>query len=122
MARVLVVEDEFIIAAHIATLIEEAGCEVVGPTGALNEARELASREDLDAATLDISLEGAAIDDIAGILSQRGIPFLFVSGYGREHLPAAFRDRPLVGKPFDEATFVRAVLDMVAGRTGDVAN
>jgi CheY-like chemotaxis protein len=114
MPRVLIVEDEFIIAAHIASLVEEAGCEVVGPAGTLDEAAALAATAELDAATLDINLEGTPIDDIAAILSTRRIPFLFVSGYARDHLPAPFRDQPLVGKPFEDETFVKAVRDLLA--------
>lgn len=114
MARVLVVEDEFIIAAHIGALLEDAGLEVVGPAGELHEAIELARTAQLDAATLDVNIEGAHIEGVTGLLAKRGIPFLFVSGYGRDHLPAPYRDRPLVGKPFEDEAFVKAVRDLLA--------
>jgi CheY-like chemotaxis protein len=113
MARVLVVEDEFIIAAHIGALLEDAGLEVVGPAGELQQAIELAGTAELDAATLDVNLEGAQVDDVTGLLARRGIPFLFVSGYGRDHLPVPYRDRPLVGKPFEDDVFVKAVRDLL---------
>lgn len=114
MARVLVVEDEFIIAAHIGCLLEDAGIEVVGPAGELQQAIELAGTAELDAATLDVNIEGARVDDLTGVLAKRGVPFLFVSGYGRDHLPGPYRDRPLVGKPFEDEAFVKAVLDLLA--------
>jgi CheY-like chemotaxis protein len=114
LARVLVVEDEFIIAAHIGALLEDAGIEVVGPAGELHQAVELAATAEFDAATLDVNIEGAQIDNVTGVLAMRGIPFLFVSGYGRDHLPKAYRDRPLIGKPFEDEAFVKAVLDLLA--------
>jgi DNA-binding NarL/FixJ family response regulator len=114
MARVLVVEDEFIIAAHIGALLDDAGFEVVGPAGELQQAVDLAATAELDAATLDINIEGAHIGDLTGVLAKRGIPFLFVSGYGRDHIPAPYRDRPLVGKPFEDETLVKAVRDLIA--------
>ena len=114
--RLLVVEDEFLVAMQIETILQEAGWSVVGPAGTLARAVDLAKKVDVDGALLDVNLRGERVDEVAKILSERGIPFLFTSGYGPEHLPAAFRDgaRFLV-KPFNDQTLIGAVRDLLLG-------
>src|SRR6266702_6803164 len=98
--RILVVEDEFLLAAHIGSILEDDGLEVIGPVGTLAEALKLAQDEALDGALLDVNLDGGRVDDVVDILARRHVPFLFVSGYGREVLPKNFSDAILVSKPF----------------------
>ncbi len=92
-ANILVIEDEFLVAMQIETVLREAGWAVTGPAGTLANAVKLARSAACDGAVLDVNLRGERVDEVAAILSERGIPFLFISGYGREHLPQAFRDR-----------------------------
>jgi DNA-binding response OmpR family regulator len=99
-ARVLVVEDEFLIALEITSRVEEAGYVVVGPAGTLEQALALAEGCDLDAALLDINLLGHSSAPVASVLKRRGIPFAFVSGYDRGFLPSEFQDAPFVAKPY----------------------
>jgi CheY-like chemotaxis protein len=107
---VLVVEDEFLIALDIVAALEQAGIPVAGPASTVTEA--LATVEDgpIRGALLDAHLAGESAGRIADALSARGIPFAFVSGYGRESLPQAHRDAPLVKKPFTD----KEILDAIA--------
>jgi CheY-like chemotaxis protein len=113
-ANILVVEDEFLVAMQIEAVLREAGWSVTGPTGTLANAVKLARSAACDGAVLDVNLRGERVDEVATILSERGIPFLFVSGYGREHLPQAFRDdTEFLVKPCSDQTLVRAVRDLL---------
>jgi DNA-binding response OmpR family regulator len=98
--RILVVEDEFLIALDIAGVLEQSGFGVVGPVGTVGEALEALDREVVHGALLDGQLAGESVGRIAESLRAKGIPFAFVSGHGKERLPPAFRDVPLVPKPF----------------------
>ncbi len=113
-ASILVVEDEFLLAMQIEVVLQEAGWNVIGPAGTLASAVKLAQNAACDAAVLDVNLRGERVDEAANILSERGIPFLFVSGYGRENLPAAFRDSAeFLVKPFSDQALVRTVRDLL---------
>jgi DNA-binding response OmpR family regulator len=106
--RILVVEDEFLIALDIAAALEGGGFAVVGPLGSVDEALGLLEREAIDGALLDANLGGHSVDRLADALATRGVPFAFVSGYGPEQLPTAHRGAPLVRKPFTCAELVAA--------------
>ena len=107
--RILVVEDEFLIALDIAGVLEQAGLTVIGPAGNVRDALEAIARETVHGALLDAHLAGENAGRIADALITRGIPFAFVSGYGREHLPAQHRNAPLVKKPFTGRDLLAAV-------------
>jgi PAS domain S-box-containing protein len=98
--RVLVVEDEPIIALELAAVLETAKVSVVGPTHSLNAARELIKQHTPDAALLDVNIAGQRIDELAVALSRNRVPFAFLTGYGRETLPPQFQDAMLIPKPF----------------------
>ena len=97
--RILVVEDEPLVGMDIALVLSEAGCEVIGPAVSIEEARSLIATSEVDAALLDANLGGQPVDDLAAELKRR-TPFAFLTGYGREGMPQAFRDVPLIDKPF----------------------
>ncbi len=109
MLRILVVEDEFLLGLHMSDLLEDGGFHVVGPVGSLNEAVDIANGVDLDAALLDVNIIGGRVDHVADILEGRGVPFMFVSAYGRDHLPKNFVDATLVNKPFDDDALMKEV-------------
>jgi DNA-binding response OmpR family regulator len=109
MTRILVIEDEFLLAAHIGGLLEEDGFDVIGPVGTLAEAVKLAEDEELCGALLDVNIVGGRVDDVADILARRGVPFVFVTGYDRDHLPIHFREAFIVNKPFDDQDLLRRV-------------
>lgn len=100
--RVLVVEDEPVVAMCLEDMLEGLGCTTVGPAGRLAEGLALAESEDLGAAILDINLGGERSTPIAEALRRRGVPFAFASGYGS--LPEGFEDGvPLIEKPYRDA-------------------
>lgn len=101
--RILVVEDELLIAMSIEDVLEKMQCEVVGPTAKLATALQLASDEDLDAAILDVTISGGKVFPVAEKLLERRIPFVLASGYGDWALPESLRDRPRLTKPFTDA-------------------
>ncbi|MCW2317303.1 CheY chemotaxis protein or a CheY-like REC (receiver) domain [Rhodoblastus acidophilus] len=109
MQRILVIEDEFFVAAHIEHVLEGEGVEVIGPVGSLQEAIVLARNEMVDGALLDVNIDGGRIDDVAEILAQRRVPFVFVTAYGRDNLPPAHREAAVVDKPFKDEDLIREV-------------
>jgi CheY-like chemotaxis protein len=98
--RVLLVEDEFMVALLLETELATLGCEIIGPIGRLDRALEIAQREALDVAILDVNINGKEVYPVAEALAARDIPFVFVSGYGRQGLRAPYGDRPTLQKPF----------------------
>jgi CheY-like chemotaxis protein len=98
--RVLVVEDEFLVATVIEDMLESAGCVVSGPIPRVAEALDAVDHGTYDAAILDVNLGGDRVDPVAGALSRRNIPFAFVTGYGAGALPNEYADRPRLCKPF----------------------
>ncbi len=107
--RILVVEDEPLIGMVLTDYLEDAGCEIVGPAPSLDKAMLLASEAQFDGALVDGNLAGRPVDDIARALKQRGVPFAFVTGYGREALPPGFDDAPIVEKPFTQEQVIAAL-------------
>jgi DNA-binding response OmpR family regulator len=98
--RILIVEDEFLIADLIREIVEECGCEVIGPFGTLVEALHACRSANADAAIVDLVLHGEQAYPIADVLSRRGIPFGFATGKGTAAIESAWEQRPFLGKPF----------------------
>lgn len=108
--RVLVVEDQPLIALEAKTGIEDSGFEVVGPAHTLEHAMFIARTEPLDAAVLDIDLGGGRTSyAVADILRSRHIPFVFVSGFRAENLDEAYRGYPVLSKPLRPGDIARAL-------------
>lgn len=107
--RVLVVEDNFLLAIDLAGMLERAGAEVVGPVMSVEEA--LAALDPLpDVATLDVQLGEETSFPIADELARHGIPFVFVTGAGGM-IPTAHQSRPLCHKPFSDRAVLGALID-----------
>src|SRR5262249_47588106 len=98
--RVLLVEDEPLIAVALETTLRELGFEVVATATQVSSALEAISRETVDCAILDISLGSQRIDAVADVLAARGCPFFFMTGYGVSDLPAGHSARAMLQKPF----------------------
>ncbi|MDZ5696055.1 PAS domain S-box protein [Chelativorans sp. M5D2P16] len=113
-ARVLIVEDEAPIALEVAATLEEAGCKVVGPAATLEKAREHIAAGGFDVAFLDANLDGNPVDELAAALTRADIPFAFLTGYGRDELPEAFRQALMITKPLTGD----AALDVLARLAG----
>jgi CheY-like chemotaxis protein len=98
--RILVVEDNFLAAEVVRDLLESSGCSVVGPVGRIADALRLAENEALDGAILDVNLNGDRCFPIALVLRQRGVPFVFLTGYDDEAIiPVELRPARRLGKP-----------------------
>ena len=98
--RILIVEDETLIAMEIESVLTTLGCEIVGPVAKLETALRMAREEALDAAILDVNIRGGRVFPVAEILLERGVPFLLASGYGDWALPETLRGQPRLTKPF----------------------
>ena len=113
--KVLVVEDESIVAMDIENMLEQIGCRVVASVPRLLKALRMAGSLDIDLAVLDINLAGELVYPLALRLADRGIPFVFSTGYSTATVPAELRDRPLVKKPVTLGSLKKAV---AMARTG----
>jgi two-component sensor histidine kinase/CheY-like chemotaxis protein len=113
--RILVVEDEALIAGQIESLLAGQGCLVSGPVPGLDSALALARSEPLDAAILDVNLSGSGSEAVANALRERAIPLIILTGYADSGLSAAFHGVPVVAKPFDE----EALLNILAHEISD---
>jgi len=111
--RVLVVDDEPLIVMDVTETLIEAGCEIAGPAQNIDKAMSIINTTEVDAAILDVNLQGQRVDDLALELTRRNVPFAFISGYGRDGLPPAFGQALLISKPFNSAQ----ILDVVAQLT-----
>jgi CheY-like chemotaxis protein len=98
--RILVVEDEGMIAMLMKGMLESIGCEVVGVAGRLPDALAKIGTLIFDVALLDINLAGTLSYPAADELLSRGTPFIFTSSYGKAALPTEMQDAPLLSKPF----------------------
>jgi CheY-like chemotaxis protein len=109
--RILVVEDELIIALNLEDMLGSFGCEVVGPFAHITEA-ELAGRaERLDGALLDVNVRGRLVYPVAEILLARGIPVLFCSGYSDTSImPERFARVAQMSKPYAESSLREAMI------------
>jgi CheY-like chemotaxis protein len=112
--KVFVVEDEFLIRMLLEDMLADLGHDIAAVAGNVNEATELARTSEFDLAILDVNLDGRDVYPVADILAERGLPFVFVTGYGGRGLPEPYRERPTLQKPFqleDLRSTLNAVLD-----------
>jgi CheY-like chemotaxis protein len=107
--RVLVVEDEYLVAMDVSAWLEAAGAQVVGPASNVNAALEVLERTELDCAILDVNLRGEMAYPIADALAARGIPFVFTTGYGARTMPARFAGVKRCEKPTTPEAISRAL-------------
>lgn len=106
---ILVVEDRSIIAAKVRRDLERAGFVVAGMCATVAAAEAMAQTLPIAGAVLDVDLRGEPVFPVADTLRERGIPFLFLTGYGRAALPAAWQTVPLLEKPFEAEALARAL-------------
>ncbi len=112
--RVLVVEDEALVAMELADILERHGCKVIGPAGSVAHAHGLLHIE-IDAALLDLNLHGELSISVAVALNDRGVPFAVLSGYGQSQLDApALRLAPRLSKPVQHRDLIRALEQLLA--------
>src|ERR1700744_970759 len=98
--RVLIVEDEMLVALLIEDFMAELGCSTGGPCGSVATALDTIRTEMFDLAVLDVNLAGEMVYPVAEVLTERHIPFLFLSGYGDEAIPPGHSNWRVCAKPF----------------------
>jgi DNA-binding NtrC family response regulator len=118
--RLLVVEDEYLIASDLAFVLEGAGAEVIGPAGTVEDALALVDSGGarLNGAVLDVNLRDARVFPVADALAAIGVPFVLTTGYDISAIPAAYIQAPRCEKPIDTLQLIR-LLSSQLGRSGD---
>lgn len=115
--RILIVEDNFLLAETVAEVLEGAGALIVGPFVTMVEALErLGELTAIDGALLDIGLEGQESYPLADALQTTGIPFMFLTGVERHDLPRQFARTPHMLKPFSEEKLIRRLVEIGVSR------
>lgn len=101
--HILIIDDEFLIAAFLEELLIDEGCEVLGPVGSVAPALALLEDigSDIDGAFLDINLRGELVYPVADALYARGVPFAFLTGYGSHGVDPHYKAIPVLCKPFE---------------------
>ena len=113
--HVLVVEDELMIRMLLEDMLADLGYTIAAEAGRIDEAITLAKNADFDVAILDVNLNGQTVSPVAEILVERGLPFVFATGYGERALPEPFRDRPMLLKPFQQEHLGRMLSRVFTG-------
>ena len=109
--RILVVEDDMLIAIMIEDMLLDLGCTVAGPANTLSEAMALADRDrGIETAMLDIDLNGVPVFPVADILRARGVPIVYTTGFGEAAIPTEDRGCAVLHKPFRAKTLETALL------------
>ncbi|MGK2921617.1 MAG: response regulator [Methyloceanibacter sp.] len=111
--RVLVVEDEAPIALQLEDMLVDSDCEVVGPASRVAQALKLIDDETVDAAVLDLNIAGDLVYPVADALEKRGLPYIFVTGYGASGLTEPYRSRRVLQKPFSRRELLQAMQEAV---------
>jgi DNA-binding response OmpR family regulator len=111
--RILVVEDEPLVALEISDLLADEGAEVIGPAMDLGASVELARRASISAAVLDVRLSDGAVAPVARILSERGIPFIFYTGQAEtDAVRLEWPSAPVIAKPAPARNLVAAIASL----------
>jgi CheY-like chemotaxis protein len=128
--KVLVVEDEGLLAFNLEEMLQDLGHQVVGTAARVEAAARILEREPVELVVLDVNLNGTLSYGLAETLRSRGVPFVFATGYGSAGLETGWRSVPVVQKPFSidqlrsaiaEALAAGAAADASTGRSPDQA-
>ena len=113
--RVLIVEDEYLVATLLAVELEEEAAAVVGPASSVPSALALVADDpDLDLAVLDVNLRGEDVYPVADVLAERGVPFVLVTGYDRTAIPDRYQRFPILTKPIQVRSVLAAASALLA--------
>jgi len=115
LPAVLIVEDDAALGEAIGFCVEQAGYEVVGCAQSVDAALATLGRRTVDAALLDINLQGELVYPVANALAERGVPFTFVTAQSPSEIPEQYRHRPVVLKPYYDAALFEALASMLPG-------
>src|SRR5476649_920932 len=114
--RVLLVEDEMIVAWLLTEMLADLGFTVVGPAVSVNQALAMIDAEAIDMAVLDVNLNGQMSYPIADALAARGVPFVFSTGYDRDRLPDDYRNFPVLQKPFRRSELLDTLAELLPAK------
>lgn len=114
--RILVVEDEALVAMLVEDMLGDLGCEVLGPVGGVRQALDLLESEKPAAAILDVNLGGEPVYPVADALMAAGTPFVLATGYGELGVADPYKGVPVLQKPFEQAELERCVRRAVEAR------
>lgn len=113
--RILIVEDELVIAIELENLLRRLGYAVLGPAPTIRHALDALAGERPDAAVLDVNLRGERATPVAEALREQGTPFVLTTGYGRERLPEeALQDAPYLAKPVEPRQLATVLTEVLA--------
>ena len=116
--RVLIVEDEVLISMLLEDMLADLGYAVAATASRVEEAVKLARELEIDAAVLDVNVNGQEVYPVAEALAARDIPFVFATGYGERGLPDAYKKRPTLQKPFQQETLEQKLVELF-GKSGE---
>ena len=122
MIRILVVENENIIAMEISWIVEDAGYSIVGPERSVETTRQVLSRHKVDLALLDVHLAGETVFPVSEMLDAIGVPYIFLTSHPVSSLPGRYEGRPLLTKPFRSRALLALIQQILGGRPTDNAN
>jgi PAS domain S-box-containing protein len=114
--RVMIVEDEALVAMVVTESLTTLGCSVVGPFSRCSDAIASIEADEIDAAILDVNLDGEMVYPLADLLTQRGVPFIFVTGYGAESIDERFTHVPVIQKPVERHVLQRIFVVSADGK------
>lgn len=112
--RILLVEDEMLVAMLLEDMLSEAGHTIVGPLARIDQALQAARNEPIDLAILDVNVGGEEVYPVAEALAAREIPFAFATGYGAHGLREPWQERPTLQKPFHRDDLFRMVAELAS--------
>ena len=107
--KLMVVEDEFLVATSLEMVLESAGYAVVGPIPSVGEALEAVAGQAADLALLDVNIAGHQVYPVADALAARHLPFIFLTGCNGADMPARFAAVPMLVKPFSVESLLEAI-------------
>ena len=101
------------VAMLIEDMIQDFGCQIAGPAARVAQALAVIDADGIDGAVLDVNLAGEWSYPVADALAARGVPYVFVTGYGQAGLDAAYHSHPVIQKPFTRASLERALESVI---------
>jgi len=111
--RILIVEDEALVAMMIEDFLTDLGCQIIGPVSNAEDALGLIRETALDGATLDINLGSEEVLPVAEALEAQGVPFMIISGYDRENVRSRYNKWPIIQKPFTSNSLAEGLVRLV---------
>jgi DNA-binding response OmpR family regulator len=110
---VLIVEDDVMLGMALGLCVQDAGYGVAGVVRSVDAALQALGQEPIDAALLDVNLQGELVFPVANALAERGVPFVFVTAHPRHMIPESHRGRPVVAKPYYDAALCAALASVL---------